>query len=165
VRTRDNLIAGVLSGSSRQVISALRKGANVNARYRGRTILLWAIQEGHFNIMKSLVRAGASLEARDSEGFTPLDQAVGEGNFEMVQFLLKAGANVNGRTCNGSPLHTACAWCRLKIVKILLAHEANPRALDEDGNTPADSIKPTGSRVSRAIHKLLKTVNSSCDKT
>jgi len=159
--TKKDLIAGVLVGNSRQVISALRKGANVNTRYRGRSILLWAIQENHLNVMKILVRAGASLETKDSDGFTPLDQAVGENNLKAVEFLLKSGANVNGRCSNGSPLHTACAWRRLKIVKILLARNANVHALDEDGREPIDFTKPRGNRIDRAIHKLLKIISSS----
>ena len=52
--------------------------------------------------------------------------AVGEGNVEIVTFLLKAGTEVNGLTANGSPLHTACAWRRLKITKLLLENGADP---------------------------------------
>lgn len=161
------LILGVFEGNIRMVASAVRQGANVNARYRGRTVLLWAIQEEHPNIMKALIHAGASLEARDELGFSPLGQAVGQaanrgGNhdFEVVEFLLKVGANVNGRSDSGSPLHKACAYRHLKTVKLLLAYGANPLARDEDGRTPSDFTKIKPNRIDKAIRKLLSAAIS-----
>jgi ankyrin repeat protein len=164
MEAKDSLVTSVLHGDSRKVVSALRKGASANSRYRGRTVLLWAIQEGHLNVMKELVRAGALLEAKDCDGFTPHDQAVGENNLKAVRFLLKSGANVNGRCSNGSPLHTACAYRRLKTVKILLAHGANSRARDKDGCIPADFTKIKTNKIDKAIRKLLKTAKSSREK-
>ena len=155
------LILGVLYGNSRQVASALRKGANANAHFRKRTVLLYAIQEGHLNIMKALMRAGASLDAKDDEGFIPLCQAVGGGNLELVSFLLKSGANVNGRESScGTPLHMACAWRHLKIDRVLLAYGADPLARDKDGHTPIDFTKIKSNRIDKAIRKLLKAEKS-----
>jgi ankyrin repeat protein len=115
----------------------MRRGANANARYRGRPVLLWAIQEGHLNVVKTLIAAGASMERRDDDGFTPLDQAAGEGNIQIVRQLLRSGANVNGRTRNGTPLHTACAYGHVAIVRLLLDSGADPSATDDAGRTPA----------------------------
>jgi hypothetical protein len=131
------LLRAACEGNAKLALAAIRRGANVNARYRGRPVLLWAIQEGHLNVVKVLVAAGASLRRRDDSGFSPLDQAVGEGNLEMVRFLLNAGADVNGPTVNGSPLHTACAWRRPKIAKLLLESGADPSVVDAEGHTPA----------------------------
>ena len=161
MQIKKDLIAGVLAGNSRQVASVMRKGANVNIRFRGRTILLWAIQERHLNIVKTLIRAGASVEARDKHGFTPLGHAASDGNLEAVEFLIKSGANVNRRSAAGSPLHSACAWGQLKIVKVLLAHGANPSALDKNGRTPLYFTKIKPKRVDRTIGKLLKSAISS----
>lgn len=118
-------------------------------------MLLWAIQEQRLNVVKALVRAGASLEARDRHGFTAIDQAVGEGSLKIVEFLLKAGANVNGRTANGTPLHTACAWRRPLIARLLLQHGADPSLLDEDGRRPIDFIKRAKSVGDKALKKML----------
>src|SRR3982751_2495838 len=121
-----DLVRAACEGSAKLALEAIRRGASVNARYRGRPVLLWAIQEGHLNVVKVLVAAGASLRRRDDSRFSPLEQAVGEGNVEMVRFLLKAGADVNGPAANGSPLHTAFAWRRAKIAKLLLDNGADP---------------------------------------
>ena len=152
---RDDLVAGVCSGNTRRVRSALRQGANPNARHRRRPVLIWAVQEGHIDVARALVRSGASLERRDDCGFTPLDQAVGEGNLELVKFLLKAGAKARGRTSNGTPLHTACAYRRLDIARVLLDHGADPSAVDADGRRPADLTMPRSNQTDKALRVLL----------
>lgn len=155
MQPKDDLVKGACYGDSRLVRSALRRGARPDARYRGRTVLLWAIQEQHLNVVQALARAGASLEARDSHGFTAIDQAVGEGSFEIVEFLLNAGANVNGHTANGTPLHTACAWKRPRIARLLLQHGADPNLLDKDGLMPIDLIKRAKSVSEKALKKMM----------
>lgn len=156
VQARDDLVKAACTGNVRLLLSAIRRGANTNARYRGRTILLWAIQEGHMNVAITLIRAGASLEKRDDHGFTPLDQAVGEGNLELVKLLLKAGAKVNGRTRNGSPLHTACAYRRVQIAKLLLTNGASTTTLNADGHTPESLTKIRSNQSDRRLQKILK---------
>jgi ankyrin repeat protein len=131
------LAKAVCEGNARLASAAIKGGANVNARYRGRPILFWAIQEGHLKVVKVLVAAGASLKRRDALGFSALDLAVGGGNAGTVSFLLNSGADVNGRTANGSPLHTACAYRRVEIAKLLLENGATPLAVDAEGHTPA----------------------------
>jgi len=131
------LTRAACEGNAKRVLAAIKAGANVNSRYRGRPILFWAVQEGHLKVAKVLLASGASLKRRDSLGFSALDQAVGEGNIRMVRLLLKAGAKINGPTVNGSPLHTACAYRPLEIAKLLLKLGADPSAVDADGRTPA----------------------------
>ena len=136
-----DLVRAACEGNMKLALAALKRGANVNARYKGRPVLLWAIQQGHLNVVEVLVTSGASLKRRDDSGFSPLDQAVGEGNIQIVKFLLEAGADVNGQTANGSPLHTACAYRRLRIAKLLLESGADPCAVDAQGQTPTALTK------------------------
>jgi len=135
--TPSDLVRAAYVGNAKQTLTAIKRGANVNARYRGRPVLLWAIQEGHLNVVKVLVAAGASLKRRDNLGFSALGEAAGIGNTRIVKFLLKAGADVNGKSAYGSPLHTACAYRHSKIAKLLLDHGADPSAVDREGRTPA----------------------------
>lgn len=155
MRANEDLVIGACSGELKRVRSALRRGANANARRKNRTVLLWAVQEGHLNVVRTLVRSGASPNRKDEMGFTPLDQAVGDGNLDLVKLLLKVGAKVNGRTRNGTPLHTACAYRHVDIAKVLLTCGANPYALDEEGRTPADLTRHKGNKTDRALQKLL----------
>ena len=109
------------------------------------------------SVVKALLRAGASLEARDSLGFTPLDQAVGEGNSKIVKLLLDSGASVNGRTRNGSPLHTACTYRHLEIVKLLMRYGG-------EGNTPSDITKTKSNSIDKVIQNLLSAHTASLPK-
>src|SRR4051812_232889 len=147
-----DLVTAACVGNAKLALTAIKRGANVNARYRGRPVLLWAIQEGHLNVVKVLVRGGASLKRRDNSGFSALDQAVGEGNIRIVKFLLEAGAAVNGPSMNGSPLHTACAYRHSRIAKLLLDSGADPSAVDGEGHTPAALTKM--GKVTRQDAKL-----------
>jgi ankyrin repeat protein len=131
------LARAVCEGSAKLVSAAINGGANVNARYRGRPVLFWAIQEGHVNFVRLLVGAGASLKRRDDSGFSALDLAVGGGDVAIVSFLLKSGADVNGQTANGSPLHTTCAYRHVKIARLLLENGADPLEVDDEGRTPS----------------------------
>jgi ankyrin repeat protein len=155
MRITEQLVEAVCTGDSKFILEALLQGANPNACYRGRPLLIWAIQEKRLNIVKALVRAGASLEKKDDQGFTPLHQAVGEGDVKIVRFLLKSGISVNRRSKHGTPLHTACSYKRLEIAKLLLAHGANVCTLDDEGNTPADLTRRRANATDKAIQKLL----------
>ena len=160
MRIREELVEAVCAGNTKSILAALRHGTKPDVCYRGRPLLMWAIQERQLSIVRALVRAGASLDKKDADGFTPLDQAVGEGDAKIVSFLLKAGARVNRRTRNGTPLHTACAYRRVAIAKILLAHGASTSALDDDGQTPADLTKRQANATDKALQKMLNESNA-----
>jgi ankyrin repeat protein len=85
------------TGALDVVTLLLARGASVGARddRRGQTALMWAAAEGHAEVVRVLVSAGADLNARVPSGFTPLLFAVREGRLDAVRALLKAGANVN----------------------------------------------------------------------
>jgi ankyrin repeat protein len=131
-----NLHKAVYERDKKGVQAALRQGANANSQYLGRPALIWAVQQNHLGVAKALVAAGASLNRKDKYGFTALDQAAGGGMVGIVRFLLQAGARVNAPTCNGSALHTACAYNHLTIAKLLLAYGADTQAKDADGRKP-----------------------------
>ncbi len=56
----------------------------------------WA-EQGDMAIVKCLVKAGASLEAKDQRGRTPLMYAARRSNPEVVRTLVELGADVNCR--------------------------------------------------------------------
>lgn len=157
----EELARGAHAGSPRRILSAIRRGADVNGRYQGQTALFWAIGEGHLSAIKTLVRQGAALERKNACGHTPLDQAVSYGDINVVTFLLEAGAKVNAQSTNGSALHMACAYRRVQIAKLLLAKGANPTALDQEGRTP-EQLAMMGKRNGRdkTLRQLLKRASN-----
>jgi len=60
-----------------------------------KTALLYAAREGHDDVSKLLLEAGASLERADADGVTALLMAVLNGHVALAQDLIARGANVN----------------------------------------------------------------------
>jgi uncharacterized protein len=88
------------SGSTDAVRMLIARGADVNAKEpsQSQTALMWAAAERHPNVLRTLVDAGADLQARTKKGFTALHFAAREGDLESTQLLLDAGVNVNIRS-------------------------------------------------------------------
>ena len=83
---------------------------------------MWAAAEGHAEVVKELIEAGADFRLRLPTGFTPLLFAVREGRIPVVNVLLKEGADVNdtvpveGGRRRGTagdrlpPVRARCCW-------------------------------------------------------
>jgi ankyrin repeat protein len=72
----------------------IRKGANVDATSSGATALHYAVQADSDSVVDLLIGAGAEVDAKDVDGFTPLGQAI---SVAMAQKLIAAGANPDER--------------------------------------------------------------------
>ena len=83
------------------------------------TALLAAAMRGHLDVAAVLLDAGASTEARDCRGATPLCEAVHHKHLDLVHLLCSYGADVNARNALG--------WTPL-IVHLMRRHEANVNA-------------------------------------
>ena len=60
--------------------------------------LIEAAENGQTEKVKTLLEAGANVNAKNNYGVTALMSAVGKGQTETVQALLDAGADVNDKT-------------------------------------------------------------------
>jgi len=61
----------------------------------GKTPLHYAVREGHLDVVKRLLRAGADVNAHDEKtiGNTPLSDNIGTCSYEMARRLIDAGAD------------------------------------------------------------------------
>jgi uncharacterized protein len=83
-----------------------------------------------------LLRAGASANAADDHGVTPLARAAENADVAMVERLLRAKANANvAETSGRTPLMIAAKTGNVHVVKALLAHGANVNATTQQTNT------------------------------
>jgi ankyrin repeat protein len=73
-----------------------------------KTPLLYASREGHLDVVKMLIGAGAGIEQADADGVTPLLMAVLNEQMEIATWLIEKGANVNATDWYGqAPLFAA----------------------------------------------------------
>ena len=91
------LMTAARTGSVASVKALLSRGAAVDSRddRRGQMALTWAAAEGHADVVRELIGAGADFRARVSSGLSPLLFAVREGRAGVVRVLLEAGADAN----------------------------------------------------------------------
>ncbi|CAL8293270.1 unnamed protein product [Lota lota] len=87
----------------------------------GNTALQFASASGHENLVRFLLRKGASVDSRNNYGWTPLMQAARFGQLNVTHILLENGAEINGRNRLGaSVLSMAARGGHAHVVKLLL---------------------------------------------
>jgi len=79
------------------VKALLARGAEVNraTAKTGDTALMWAIGDGHPEIARAIIAAGADVHASSASGFTPMMFAARIGEIELAKSLIAAGVGVN----------------------------------------------------------------------
>ncbi|XP_061095588.1 ankyrin repeat and SAM domain-containing protein 6-like [Conger conger] len=75
----------------------------------GNTALQFAAANGHENIVRFLLRKGASVDSRNNYGWTPLMQAARFGHMNVAQIFLENGAEINGKNRMGASVLTMAA--------------------------------------------------------
>ena len=120
--------------------------------------IIKAAKKGDVATLKSLLAIDRKLvDARDTDGSTPLHCATWKGHPEVVKALLAAGADVNSVNQNEhwgtTPLHAAAHANQAVIAQLLIDHGANPRAQDGEGRTP---LFHTTFHKAKAVAKLLQ---------
>ena len=132
--------AGELGGDTGLLEEALGDaGMNLKlADKAGNTALHQVLKQYRSSGMVStLVWMGADVNARNSDGETPLLAAARQGDADIAQLLLRYGADVNALDKNHvSPLHMAARQGDSAIVKPLLDHGADVNALDKNHVSP-----------------------------
>ncbi|KAJ5137764.1 hypothetical protein N7476_008170 [Penicillium atrosanguineum] len=95
-----------------------------------------AAAQGHVEIIKDLLEAGADIEAVDHDDETAYANAVIEGQANVVSFFLERGTStethIHGR---GSSLAWAARYGKIDVMKTLLEAGADIEATTEEGGT------------------------------
>lgn len=101
------------------------------------------------DVLAELQRNPESLQARSSDGWTPLHLAAFFGCAELANALVDQGADIEARSTNPSrntPLHAAAAGGHMQLVKLLLLRGADANARQEGGWTALHSAAQAGNR-------------------
>jgi ankyrin repeat protein/ubiquinone/menaquinone biosynthesis C-methylase UbiE len=137
-RVISSLREAVLTGTAKDVDALLIKGISPDTLLDGYTALHLAAGDGRLQVIKLLLRAGASVDMPCSAGGTALYVAIQMGQFAAARRLTEAGADPAFTDNQGNTLlHLACNHGRIDIVKWLLQLGVDPQAKNQQEETPA----------------------------
>jgi ankyrin repeat protein len=157
------LFGAVAAAEEKLTQTLLKGGAKVDAplsmdhngiAVSGCTALYVAAFLGHLPSCKVLASSGASLEAANDLGYTPLMAAIEGDHEDVIDFFLKSGANVNPEVIatmeveglgGASPLYTATRKENLAVIKKLLKRGVDVNRPTPNGWTPLKSAAQQGS--------------------
>ena len=151
------LISAIRAKNSQAALTALRAGANPNARDErvatgrlpdGRkmiaqlqrsTALMTASYMGESKVFRALIAAGASVNARSDDGYTALLEAVDSYTpvkdcASVVRMLLEHGAKPDVKSDTG---HTVLTLrYDYPVVRLMVSHGADVNLASKNGVTP-----------------------------
>ena len=115
----------------------------------GQTPLHWAAWDSRLNVMRSLIRRGADLNAPTFDVHnTPLHLAAEKGQPAAAQILLEAGAEVDApNSADVTPLYVAAKLNTPEMVEVLLVAGADPTIQTVTGWFPAETAMRNNPRV------------------
>ena len=88
--------------------------------------LFYVVKNGHCDILKILLRLGASVNIYNLSGETTLICAVKNGHIEIAKLLIKNGVNIDAQDNNGcTALIYALGSNQMNMVGLLLANKAD----------------------------------------
>jgi len=126
-------------GDIETVKQYLDAGMDVNAKYKGRTLLHAAAGRGREVIVELLIDNGANVNVKDALAATPLHEAANIGDNELVELLIAKGADVNANDIYGStPLHKAAHRGRKAVVTLFISKGADVNAINRESRTALD---------------------------
>lgn len=89
----DSLHRQCALGDTQRVAALVARGADVDLKVQGMTPLVLAVQQGHLDVVRLLVEAGADVNLREQyTGMTPLEAALDREDEEMADYLIEHGA-------------------------------------------------------------------------
>ncbi|WP_273205509.1 ankyrin repeat domain-containing protein [Marinobacter subterrani] len=109
-------------------------------------LLVSAAANGEKRRVQLLLSAGARVNARDSQGYTPVMRAAANGHLSVVKVLLSAGANVNVSQGGESLLMKVVAGGDLLTAEMLLSAGADVNYRSASGKTALDVARANNSR-------------------
>lgn len=132
----EELIDAAADGQVMKVEEFLKRPVDPDVTDNETTALSEAASEGHVEVARLLLEAGAATDKDDPGYCTPLSASAMCGHVEVVQLLLEAGADRDKVSDRGTPLSWAAYEGHVEVARSLLQAGAAKDKVDEDLYTP-----------------------------
>lgn len=146
------------------VVLLLRHGAKVKGwdPSRDGDPLLRAVVINQVEAVRLLLAADADPNVCDGEGYSPLRVCADKGYLEIARLLLLSGATRTIEEWGGERPMTALGFAarglHVEMVKLLLAHGADPQGQNVDRLTPLDCLQFVDSPGDPAVQGRLREI-------
>lgn len=164
------LRAAVAKGDPRAVTQLLEtRNHDVNAVDKsGRSLLMTAVENGHSDVARELIKAGADVDRRSRDGETPLMVAARGGDPVIVHLLLEGGADIDVRNRNGLTAQTLAKNSGHEVVYEFISDEVRRRGKERNMIAKAQDLLNklgyklgtadgiAGPKTSRAVRRFQK---------
>ena len=125
------------------------------------TPLLAAVNRGHEKIVRTLLRAGATVDGAQKHSPTPLTVAAARGHEVIVRDLLKKGAYIDHCALNGgTALSSAARNGHGTIVRILLDAGADPDKWSRKSDFGPPLVEAASNGFEDVVRQLLPSATS-----
>lgn len=157
------------AGPIDSIVLLLRHGARVqgwDVDKQGDPLLM-VVDMNHIEAARLFLAAGADPNVRDGEGTSPLrfcaqHGLLQSGLLEMARLLLQCGATKTIHEAGGgagmNALGQAVYWLDVEMVRLLLAHGADPNVPDADRMTAFDHLRLTDPPEDPASQERLREI-------
>eukprot|EP00933_Yihiella_yeosuensis_P042729 TRINITY_DN37403_c0_g1_i1.p1 TRINITY_DN37403_c0_g1~~TRINITY_DN37403_c0_g1_i1.p1 ORF type:complete len:351 (+),score=47.33 TRINITY_DN37403_c0_g1_i1:72-1055(+) len=143
-RNQQDLWNAATDGDLQKMRRAIDRGAQVDVPRppSGWTALICAAQNGHTEMVETLVTLKANLEIKDDEGHTALMFAARGNHTSTVTSLIRNRANIHARNnAGGTALFCAALNNHYEPVIALINAGADTEARDQRGNSALDVVR------------------------
>lgn len=149
-RIDQELFNAIEQGNLSEVEKCLNRGANILVRNSHHTVLHSAVHSNNGEVVKLVLNKiketqSPYIDAKDTEGDTPLMWTAETGYVNAAQVLLEYGASIEAKNNNGmTALHWAAKNNHIEVMKLLIGKGANVNVQDNYGKTPLDCAREEG---------------------
>jgi uncharacterized protein len=148
----------ITDGRTDLVFEYLAEGNSANSADKdGVSLLQWCAYYGDVSAIKFLLAKGATLDSLGEN--LGLTAACFHGHWRLCKFLIERGADVNQPEADTgeTPLHSAlCTAKRLAhnlVLKVLLAHSANPNAATKSNVETGGFMRDCRTKGETPLHR------------
>lgn len=151
------MLARIANGRTDLVFPYIANGGKATDSADNVPLLKWCTYYGDVSAMRHLLSSGASLETLGEN--LDLSGACFHGHWRLVEFLIENGADVNhqasdnGETALHAALSKANRWKYTEVVRLLLAHGADPNRATIPGSEAGAFMRDCRTKGETPLHR------------